>query len=106
MSNLTKQQVLEYLEQNYTEDQIETEVTEAIFDFLDDEWEDAGDGYDNEEDWYTDFGRGEAEGQVRMNLSIGILQHFGDITEDQFHSQVGENTWDILKEKFEKLNVD
>lgn len=42
---------------------IVSNVDDAILDYVDDDWKDDGE-YENEYDWYCDYGRGEAEDDV------------------------------------------
>ena len=56
----------------YTENEINTEISDNILNFLDDDWEE---NYDSPDEWYIDYGRGEAE-DIIINEIINKISKF------------------------------
>lgn len=104
--NATKESVLEYIKENYSEEELTQQVDEAKSDYLNDDWEDE---YENEEEAYIETGRGEAEEEVRTDMDGDILKHFGfgeDLSSyDNYEKAIGENVWDTIYEFFPFLNA-
>jgi hypothetical protein len=66
----TLESVKEYLEENYDEETLVSSVDEAMYDFLDDDWEEE---YSDAYEAYAETGRGEAESQVTTSIQDDIL---------------------------------
>ena len=105
----TREEVVEHLQTKYTEADLHHKVSEAIFDFLDDAWEE--DGYDDEEDWYREFGRGEAESQVSSEIQNEILEKMGLPTGyfeggfEKYKELIGESVWETIESVYPFLDT-
>lgn len=93
---LTEESIKNYLEKNYQEDSIVSDVDEAKLDFLDEGWEDE---FDDEHDAYMETGRGEAESQVRMQIEKDIL---GKLNIEYFdlEKKLGKTISEIITDVF------
>lgn len=113
MINHTKQDVINYIKDNYNESDIIDNVDEIKSDFLDEDWED---NFEDEEEAYQETGRGEAEAQVRIEIENDIFKHFGygtkeectvnghDTRYDMYREMVGEEIWDTIYRVYPDLN--
>ena len=63
-----KEKILE----QYDEQQIGFMVDDHILEYIDDDWQDDGE-YDDEYEWYSDFGCGEAEDDVIKEIIEDIV---------------------------------
>jgi hypothetical protein len=93
---MTEESIKAYLNENYDEDSIISEVDEAKRDFLDDDWEEE---FDDEEEAYQETGRGEAESQVRMQIEGDILTKL-KVEYFDFEKLVGKTISDIITDVF------
>ena len=93
---LTEESIKNYLEKNYQEDSIISDVDEAKFDFLDEDWEEE---FDDEHEAYMETGRGEAEAQVRMQIEKDIL---GKLNLEYFdlEEKLGKTISEIITDVF------
>lgn len=98
---MTEESIKAYINTNYTEDQIDSEVDEAIPDFLDEDWEEE---YSDEFEAYQETGRGEAESQVRMGIENEILTKLG-IEYFEFEKAMGKTISQIICDIFPKLDT-
>jgi hypothetical protein len=98
-----KEEVKEYLENNYTETSIEELVDNEIVDgcWADDGWED---DYESEYDWYVEFGKGEAEDVIRGNLETELCAHFS-ITTEKYEEEAEEPLYRTIADVFTKLDT-
>lgn len=74
------QQIVQYLKESVSENDLHEQLDNEIPNWLDDEWQDSG--YDNEYDWYCDYCNGEAEDVVRNELAAEIRANIANIPED------------------------
>lgn len=106
----TKEEVVNYLKTKYLEEDLRHRVDEAIFDFLDNDWQEDGDGYEDESEWYQDYGRGEAESQVRTELEKELLAAMNLPTGstqggyETYNEIIGQDIWDTIVEVFDFLD--
>lgn len=114
MEKLTKEQVVEYLKNAYSEESLNSAVDEYKPDFLNEDWEDE---YGDEEEAYRETGRGEAEAAVVTDLTNDIFRKFypEDATDtheaktlvhNKYKEEVGEDVWETIHEVYTFLNVD
>ena len=93
---LTEESIKSYLEKNYTEDEITSDVDEAKLDFLPEDWEEE---YCDEEEAYLETGRGEAESQVRMQIEKDILDKL-NIEYFDLEKKLGKTISDMITDVF------
>jgi hypothetical protein len=106
---MLKERVIDFILSNNTDGSINDAVNEAIPDFLDDDWQ--SDGYVDEYDWYADYGHGEAEDQVRMEVEQEVFNEFQflKVGEDQadwhnnYQKITGEFLWQTINDLFPQL---
>jgi hypothetical protein len=96
-----KEKVLKYLKKNYTTEDILMNIDEKILDYLEDDWNEE---YENEYDWYVDYGRGEAESDVRMELEKELFGEF-DTNYEDYLKETGEEIWKTIYILFPELDV-
>ncbi len=99
--HLTEESIKSFLEENYTEDSIISEVDEAKLDFIPEDWEEE---YCDEEEAYLETGRGEAEAQVRMQIEKDILDKLS-IDYFKFELELGKTISDIITDVFPCLDA-
>jgi hypothetical protein len=93
---LTEESIKNYLEKNYQEDSIVSDVDEAKFDFLDEDWEEE---FEDEHEAYLETGRGEAEAQVRMQIEKDILGKL-NIEYFELEKKLGKTISEIITDVF------
>ncbi|MEK6829857.1 MAG: hypothetical protein AABY15_07090 [Nanoarchaeota archaeon] len=99
---LTEESVIAYLQKNYNEDALISEVDEAKSDFLDDGWEEE---FDDEFEAYAETGRGEAESQVRAQIESDVLGKL-NIEYFEFEKRVGKTISEIITDIFPVLDAE
>lgn len=95
----TKESITEYLIKNYNEDDIISNIDEAMLDYLDSDWED---DYSDEYEAYAETGRGEAESAVRMEIEKDILSLL-NLSYEDYCEIVGEDVWTTITKVFSVL---
>jgi len=95
----TKESVIEFLRKEYEESVLQHLVEEAIYNYLDEDWEDE---YEDEQDAYRETGRGEAESEVSTDIQNEILKQLG-FTHEQYCEVIGQDVWDTVTEVYEFL---
>jgi hypothetical protein len=98
---LTEESIKNYLDKNYNECSIISDIDEAKFDFIDADWEDE---FEDEHDAYIETGRGEAEAQVRMQIEKEILEKL-EIKYFDLEEKLGKTISDIITEVFPCLDA-
>jgi len=83
----TKESITEYLRKNYNEDDIISNIDDAMLDYIDSDWYDE---YSDEYEAYGETGRGEAESQVRMEIEKEILSLL-NLSYEDYCEVVGED---------------
>lgn len=115
MRIVTKEEVVEYINGNYNEDDVHSSVSEAITDYLDEDWEDE---FEDEQSAYDEQGRGEAEDQVKREMYEDIFTHFysedgynkdrsvedNQVYFDRYRQQTGEEVWETIHGVFDFLD--
>lgn len=98
-----KDKVIQYLQKEYDDDKIEELIDSEI---INGNWADdyEEDGYESENDWYQDFGRGEAETTVRDQIELEILAEF-EITIQEYKIETGEDLYETIQNLFDKLDA-
>lgn len=102
--NELKNKVVKYITDNYTEDYVNQQIDESMYEYIDSDW-DNDDEYESEYDWYLDYGRGEAESDVRMEIERDVLKKF-QLDYEKYLEITGQELWDTIYEIFPQLNVD
>lgn len=103
-----KDAIVEYLKQEYQEDDLHQKVSDTIHNYLDEDWEDE---FDDEDEAYQETGRGEAESEVRTELEKDLLERLGLPSGSmeggyEFYCElIGENVWDTIQEIFSFLDT-
>lgn len=103
-----KQKVIEYLKSTYSETDIDELVDQEICsgNWVDSEdLEENGGDYEDEYDWYENFGRGEAEDAVRDQIELEVLKHFNITKEQYFQENNEEHLFETIQELFSKLDT-
>lgn len=100
---LTKELVVAYINSGWTRSKVEDLLVDEIAsgNWLDEDWEDE---YDSEEDWYRDYGRGEAEDAIRIQIDEDVKKHF-EVTYEEYEEIIGECLWDTVVEIFDNLQT-
>lgn len=62
------------------EDDLNEKIQEGVFDYLDDDWKD--DGFEDEYEWYQEFGRGEVESDLHNQIIKEIQKKLGFENDD------------------------
>lgn len=70
--------IIEQVLVKYPEDLVISLYDEEVLSWVDEDWDEE---FDNEHDWYTDFGRGEAEAEIIKNI---IADVFGIVDADTY----------------------
>jgi hypothetical protein len=96
----TKESVIEYLKKEYDEDTLRGSVDEAIYNYLDDDWEEE---YDDEHEAYQETGRGEAESEVITEIQNHILKELG-LTHEEYCETIGQDVWETITEVYDFLD--
>ena len=111
---ITLEEVEKYLNENYTDIQIDELVDDVKGDYLDQDWEDE---FENEYEAYQEQGRGEAENHVRRDIENDLFNYFYKDFPQTNHEQrqllyamyeqsTGEQMWDTINRIFENLDKD
>lgn len=97
--------VLEFLRNTREPDDVTLLVGEAVLNYVDSDWEE--EGYDNEEAWYQDFGRGEAETEVFDTILKELQAEFKFGDTDYFHDEerIGFSINEAIYEVYPDLRV-
>jgi hypothetical protein len=74
--------VAEFINKKYDENDVAIKVDEQMMDYLDDDWKD--DGYKTEYEWYQNFGRGEAEGDIHNEIMHYVRTKFDEEADEMF----------------------
>ena len=83
LKNAIKEQIKKYILSKHTEADLARSKDDAVLDYLSSDWED--DGFDDEFDWYDEFGRGEAEDDVVTMILDDVQKHFKiDLSPDDY----------------------
>ena len=87
------------IKEQYDSVDVVTKLDEEILNWVDDDWEDE---HDNEYDWYSSYGRGEAEGAIleEMIATYNNQHNKGKELDFDTHCRVYER----LQEEFPDLN--
>ena len=76
------------------EDEIISKYDDEVLNWVDSDWQEDGE-FENEYEWYSDFGKGEAEGVVVVEL---IKEYWPECTNDEYCE-----LYEYIKEKFDCL---
>lgn len=110
----TKEAVIQYLKENYTEDGIQSDIDEGMRDYLHEDWEEEFDGDVYEA--YLVYGNGESEAQVRMQIEKEILEKMypeyrkeagypeDKIFYERYEEEIGESVWETIQEVYSELD--
>jgi len=105
MSNKTKQEIiLDTINSIGTEIDVIHMINENIFDYLDDDWENDGE-YEDEFEWYADYGRGEAEGDIHNDILRLIEDALGEPIEDWYFNYKYGDINELIYEVFPSLQT-
>lgn len=96
-----KEQLIQWLKANYTEEQIDTNIDATIPEYIDDDWED---DYESEYEAYQETGRGEAEDQVRMEIERHAKEAL-NITNESYQEDTDEEICETIISVFTKLDT-
>lgn len=99
---LIEESIKSYLEKNYSEDSIISEVDEAKLDYIPEDWEEE---YCDEEEAYLETGRGAAEAQVRMQIEKDILEKL-NIDYFKFELELAKTISEIITDVFPCLDAE
>lgn len=108
---LNKEEVKEFINNLYTNSQVIEMIDDEICNgnWLDDDWEE--EGYDDEYEWYRDYGRGEAEDVIMNEFIKAIGKKYYNLSESEATDWVlyKDDNWDWVKnyiyELHEELNT-
>jgi len=101
-TSLTKEQVIDFLKEKYTDEKIQSEIDERMPDYLDDDWRD---DFEDEYSAYQEQGRGETESSIVNEIGEEIFSYF-KITDLQYENTIGESVYQTIRSVFEVLDVD
>ena len=87
-------ELLEFLEKNYSEEKVVEMFDEEILNWVKEDW---NEDYETEYDWYIDFRNGEAEDEVISNITNDIRKALPNLSP-------AIDIEDVLKEKYEILD--
>lgn len=108
MGKTIKQQVIEYLQSEYSETQIDELIDQEICsgNWVDSEdLEENGGDYADEYEAYQELGRGEAEDAVRSQIEAEVLNHFKITLDDYFNQNNEEHLHETIQELYPKLDT-
>lgn len=84
---------------------IDLDIAERIPSYLDDDWELDGDGYNSEEEWYQDYGRGEAEGEIHNELLDAIEKAIDETIGSWYYNDKYGDVDEYIYEEYPQLNT-
>lgn len=107
MTSTVKDKAIQYLKAKYTEDDIDRLIDQEICsgNWVDSEdLVESGGEYESQQDWYTEFGRGEAEDAVRDEIVTQVLSHL-NLTPQQYNTQAKQEMHETIIELFTRLDT-
>ena len=88
----------DYITKKYKESDVDEMVDAQVMEYIDADWEDDGE-YDNEQEWYDDFGHGEAEDDIINQLTKEAMNYTK--TKLNFNERIKFDEW--LQDKYWSL---
>ena len=96
-----KQKVEEFIKGLYTEKQIDEMISEGVYDYLDDDWDE---NYESEHEWYRDFGSGEVETSIFDGIIKKVDNEF-DLPDDWYLKDHIDDFDDIVYDNYPQLKT-